>query len=56
MIFDSPHDQCTQLSDKLVYKPIRFRNTALTQIKVRCTWNETPIERRRLTKKKKLHS
>ena len=56
MIFDSPHDQCTQLSDKSVYKPIRFRNTALTQIKVRCTWNETPIERRRLTKKKKLHS
>ena len=52
MIFDSPHDQCTQLSDKLVYKPIRFRNTALTQIKVRCTWDETPIERRRLTKKR----
>ena len=55
MIFDSsiiPHDQCTQLSDKSVYKPIRFRNTALTQTKVRCTsWDETPIERRRLTKK-----
>ena len=53
MIFDSPHDQCTQLSDKLVYKPIRFHNTALTQTKVRCTWDETPIERRRLTKKRK---
>ena len=55
MIFDSsiiPHDQCTQLSDKSVYKPIRFRNTALTQTKVRCTWDETPIERRRLTKKR----
>ena len=52
MIFDSPHDQCTQLSDKLVYKPIRFRNTALTQTKIRCTWDETPIERRRLTKKR----
>ena len=55
MIFDSsitPHDQCTQLSDKSIYKPIRFRNTALTQIKVRCTWDETPIERRRLTKKR----
>ena len=58
MIFDSsiiPHDQCTQLSDKLVYKPKYFRNTALTQTKVCCTWDETPIERRRLTKKK-LHS
>ena len=52
MIFDSPHDQCTQLSDKSIYKPIRFHNTALTQIKVRCTWDETPIERRRLTKKR----
>ena len=51
MIFDSPHDQCTQLPDKLVYKPIRFHNTALTQTKVRCTWDEIPIERRRLTKK-----
>ena len=52
MIFNSPHDQCTQLPDKLVYKPIRFRNTALTQTKVRCTWDETPIKRRRLTKKR----
>jgi len=53
--FDSsipPHDQCTQLPDKTLYKPILFRNTALTQTKVRCTWDETPIERRRLTKKK----
>jgi hypothetical protein len=55
MTFDSsipPHDQCTQLPDKTVYKPVLFRNTALTQTKVRCTWDETPIERRRLTKKK----
>lgn len=53
--FDSsipPHDQCTELPDKSVYKPILFRNTALTQTKVRCTWDETPIERRRLLKKK----
>lgn len=53
--FDSsvpPHDQCTQLPDKSLYKPVLFRNTALTQTKVRCTWDETPIERRRLTKKK----
>jgi len=53
--FDSsipPRDQCTQLPDKSIYKPILFRNTALTQTKVRCTWDETPIERRRLTKKK----
>jgi len=53
--FDSsipPQDQCTQLPDKTLYKPILFRNTALTQTKVRCTWDETPIERRRLTKKK----
>ena len=47
-----PHDQCTELPDKSVYKPILFRNTALTQTKVRCTWDETPIERRRLTRKK----
>ena len=46
-----PHDQCTQLPDKSLYKPVLFRNTALTQTKVRCTWDETPIERRRLTKK-----
>ncbi|CAF3474081.1 unnamed protein product [Rotaria socialis] len=55
VIFDSSipvQDQCTQLPDKSVYKPILFRNTALTQTKVRCTWDETPIERRRLTKKK----
>ncbi len=55
MTFDSsisPRDQCTQLPDKTLYKPILFRNTALTQTKVRCTWDETPIERRRLTKKK----
>lgn len=45
------HDQCTQLPDTKLYKPIFFRNTALTQTKVRCTWDETPIERRRLTKK-----
>jgi hypothetical protein len=53
--FDSsipPRDQCTQLPDKTFYKPILFRNTALTQTKVRCTWDETPIERRRLTRKK----
>ncbi|CAF4679795.1 unnamed protein product [Rotaria sp. Silwood2] len=53
--FDSsivPHDQCTQLPDKTLYKPILFRNTALTQTKVRCTWDETPMERRQLTKKK----
>ncbi|CAF1563070.1 unnamed protein product [Adineta ricciae] len=53
--FDSsipPYDQCTQLPDKALYKPQLFRNTALTQTKVRCTWDETPIERRRLTKKK----
>ncbi|CAF1301576.1 unnamed protein product [Adineta steineri] len=53
--FDSsiaPHDQCTQLPDKTLYKPLLFRNTALTQTKVRCTWDETPVERRRLTKKK----
>ncbi|UJR35527.1 hypothetical protein I4U23_028281 [Adineta vaga] len=53
--FDSsipPHDQCTQIPDKTLYKPQLFRNTALTQTKVRCTWDETPIERRRLTKKK----
>jgi len=53
--FDSsvpPRDQCTQLPDKTLYQPILFRNTALTQTKVRCTWDETPIERRRLTKKK----
>lgn len=52
--FDSsvpPHDQCTALPEKSVYKPILFRNTALTQTKVRCTWDETPIERRRLMKK-----
>ncbi|CAF0874366.1 unnamed protein product [Rotaria sp. Silwood1] len=52
--FDSsilPRDQCTQLPDKTLYKPILFRNTALTQTKVRCTWDETPIERRQLTKK-----
>jgi hypothetical protein len=47
-----PHDQCTELPDKTIYKPTLFRNTALTQTKVRCTWDETPIERRRLTKKK----
>lgn len=47
-----PHDQCNQLPDKSVYKPVLFRNTALTQTKVRCTWDETPIERRRLTRKK----
>ena len=47
-----PHDQCTDIPDKSVYKPTLFRNTALTQTKVRCTWDETPIERRRLTKKK----
>lgn len=46
-----PHDQCTELPEKSVYKPILFRNTALTQTKVRCTWDETPIERRRLLKK-----
>lgn len=53
--FDSsipPQDQCTQLPDKTLYKPVLFRNTALTQTKVRCTWDETPVERRRLTKKK----
>jgi hypothetical protein len=53
--FDSSllaHDQCTQLPDKAIYKPILFRNTALTQTKVRCTWDETPVERRRLTRKK----
>ncbi|CAF0742358.1 unnamed protein product [Rotaria sordida] len=53
--FDSsilPRDQCTKLPDKTLYKPILFRNTALTQTKVRCTWDETPIERRQLTKKK----
>lgn len=55
VIFDSsipPHDQCTQLPDKGIYKPTLFRNTALTQTKVRCTWDETPMERRRLTRKK----
>ena len=55
VIFDGsvpPHDQCTEMPDKSVYKPILFRNTALTQTKVRCTWDETPIERRRLTRKK----
>jgi hypothetical protein len=46
------HDQCTQLPDKTLYKPQLFRNTALTQTKVRCTWDETPVERRRLTRKK----
>ena len=40
------------MPDKTLYQPIFFRNTALTQTKVRCTWDETPIERRRLTKKK----
>ena len=47
-----PQDHCTELPDKTLYKPIFFRNTALTQTKVRCTWDETPIERRRLTRKK----
>lgn len=49
---DQIHDQCTQAPDKSLYKPLLFRNTALTQTKVRCTWDETPIERRRLTRKK----
>lgn len=53
--FDSsipPRDQCTELPDKSLYQPTLFRNTALTQTKVCCTWDETPIERRRLTRKK----
>lgn len=52
--FDSNqiHDQCTQAPDKSLYKPMLFRNTALTQTKVRCTWDETPTERRRLTRRK----
>lgn len=46
------HDRCTELPEKSAYKPILFRNTALTQTKVRCTWDETPLDRRLLMRKK----
>ncbi|CAF0985885.1 unnamed protein product [Didymodactylos carnosus] len=47
-----PYDQCTSLPDSTSYKPRLFRNSALTQTKVHCTWDETPLDRRTIMRKK----
>lgn len=44
-------DVCTELPDISQYKPRQFTTTALQQIKVDLTWDETAIERKELGEK-----
>ncbi|CAB0030444.1 unnamed protein product [Trichogramma brassicae] len=52
MTFDQePKEVCTVLPDLTQYKPRLFTNTALQQVKVDCTWDETNPERKEISAK-----
>lgn len=43
-----PREKCTDMPDLSTYKPRLFRTTALTQVKVDLTWDETDPARQDL--------
>lgn len=52
MIFDQvPKETCDQLPELAKYQPRQFTTTALQQVKVDLTWDETNPERLELTQK-----
>ncbi|CAL8091815.1 unnamed protein product [Orchesella dallaii] len=48
---DQPKDSCTEMPDSSKYRPRFFTTTALQQIKVDLTWDETDPLRKELTEK-----
>ncbi|KAG5334439.1 ESF1 protein, partial [Acromyrmex charruanus] len=52
MIFDQkPEEVCTEISEPVKYQPRQFITTALQQVKVKLTWDETNPDRREFTQK-----
>ncbi|XP_011301113.1 ESF1 homolog [Fopius arisanus] len=52
MEFDqTPKEICDKLPDVSKYQPRQFTTTALQQVKVQCTWDETKLDRQEITKK-----
>lgn len=53
MTFDqTPKESCTQMPDLAVYKPSTFLTSALCLAKVDLTWDETDVDRVKMTMKK----
>ncbi|XP_015115479.1 ESF1 homolog [Diachasma alloeum] len=46
-----PKEVCDRLPDVSKYQPRQFTTTALQQVKVECTWDETKLDRVEITKK-----
>ncbi|XP_063978188.1 ESF1 homolog [Diachasmimorpha longicaudata] len=46
-----PKEVCDKLPDVSKYQPRQFTTTALQQVKVECTWDETKLDRVEITKK-----
>lgn len=52
MEFDQqPKETCSAMPDVSKYQPRQFTTTALQQVKVECTWDETKLDRQEITKK-----
>ncbi|KAG5325928.1 ESF1 protein, partial [Acromyrmex heyeri] len=52
MIFDQkPEEVCTEISEPVKYQPRQFITTALQQVKVKLTWDETNPDRQEFTQK-----
>ncbi|XP_011063516.1 PREDICTED: ESF1 homolog isoform X2 [Acromyrmex echinatior] len=52
MIFDQkPEEVCTEIPEPVKYQPRQFTTTALQQVKVKLTWDETNPDRQEFTQK-----
>ncbi|KYN17254.1 PREDICTED: ESF1 homolog [Trachymyrmex cornetzi] len=52
MTFDQePEDVCTEIPEPVKYQPRQFTTTALQQVKVKLTWDETNPDRQEFTQK-----
>lgn len=46
-----PKETCTEIPELVKYKPRQFTTTALQQVKVQLTWDETNPDRQEFTQK-----
>ena len=50
-LLKEPEEICTEIPEPIKYQPRQFTTTALQQVKVKLTWDETNPDRQEFTQK-----
>lgn len=50
-LLKEPKEECTEIPEPVKYQPRQFTTTALQQVKVELTWDETNPDRQEFTQK-----